>query len=546
ESNSATNITLQADFLSKGLASKIEPLRNIIKLSIDKNLNIDSILNYFQINRNEVEYIQPARTYRINSIPNDSLFATQWALTKIDAVNAWNITKGSSSVIVGIIDTGIDYEHPDLKNKLFINQGELGIDINGNDKRFNGIDDDSNGFIDDYMGWDFTDRNGFPFDSTGGDYLNWDNDPMDENIYSHGTAVAGIIGAESNNLYGIAGVAPNIKFLNLRAFDPDGFGEEDDVASAILYAVANGVKVINMSFGDYSFSYVLRDVIRYAYSQGVVLVASSGNSNSSAPHYPSGYSEVISVGNSTREDYIASSSNYGSTLDLVAPGTSILTTLRKGAYGDFNGTSAAAPFVSASAALILSLNNFSNDEVKQIIKSTTDDLNEVGWDMRSGAGRLNLNKALTSLSTSVIKFNFPLQDYATKNDTLNIVATVLSPYFLRYELFWGTGLNPTKWNNLINNGQYQISSDSIYSLNLSSFTDSVYTLRLVIHQSNGRTLEERVNFHIDRKIPQGEVVSIIPAYYGDKPTIMAAFYSPNPSIVRMYYKKTGEVNFQSV
>ncbi len=243
------------------------------------------------------------------------------------------------------------------------------------------------------MGWDFTDRVGFPFDSIGGDYLAWDNNPYDEN--GHGTYVAGIAGAETNNITGIAGAAPNIKLLNLRAFDPGGYGEEDDVAAAILYAVKIGSKVINMSFGDNSFSFVLRDVIRYAYLQNVVMVASSGNSGSSEPHYPSGYSEVISVGNSTDQDFVAPNSNWGSTIDLVAPGSSIVTTAKNSSYATIGGTSASAPFVSATAALILSVQNFTNEEVKQIIKSTTDDIGEQGWDLRSGAGRLNMNNALT-------------------------------------------------------------------------------------------------------------------------------------------------------
>jgi hypothetical protein len=540
------NNNIKISPFAKGLGFSIPNLERIIKVQIeDKDVVYSDIENALSVNP-EIEYVQQSITYRINNIPNDSLFSNQWALTKIDALSAWNITKGNDTILVGVIDTGIDYEHPDLKQKIAINTGETGIDSNGNDKRFNGIDDDANGFIDDYMGWDFTDRNGFPFDSTGGDYLNWDNDPLDENIYSHGTAVSGIIGAETNNLIGIAGVAPNIKILNLRAFDPDGFGEEDDVTSAILYAVSRGVKVINMSFGDYSFSYVLRDVIRYAYSQNVVLVASSGNSNSSAPHYPSGYSEVISVGNSTKEDYVASGSNYGSTLDLVAPGTSILTTLRKGTYGDFNGTSAAAPFVSAASSLILSLGNFSNDEVKQIIKSTTDDINEVGWDMRSGAGRLNLFKAVQSLSTSIIKFNFPQQDFATKEDSIPIAVTVLSPYFLRYEMLWGIGINPTTWNKLITNGIYQTSNDTILHFDTKTLSDTTYTLRLIIYQSNGRTLEERVNFHVIRKAPEGELIALFPAYYGERPTIMAAFYTPSPSIVRMLYRRMGEINFNIV
>lgn len=520
-------------------------LGKIIKVQFDASIETEGIESILKLDP-DIEYVQKSLLYKINNVPNDSLFSRQWALQKIDALSAWKITKGNSSVVVGVIDTGVDYLHPDLANKIFINSGETGSDSNGNDKKFNGIDDDGNGFIDDYMGWDFTDRIGFPYDSTGGDYLTWDNDPMDQNLYSHGTAVSGIIGAQTNNSIGIAGVAPNIRVLNLRAFDPDGYGEEDDVASAIIYAVSMGAKVINMSFGDYSFSYVLRDVIRYAYSQNVVLVASSGNSNSSAPHYPSGYSEVISVGNSTKEDYVSSNSNYGSTLDLVAPGSSIMTTLRKSTYGDFSGTSAAAPFVSASAAMVLSMSSFTNEEVKQIIKSSTDDINGQGWDLRSGAGRLNLAKALQSLSASRVQFDFPKQDFATKSDSMPIVISVLSPFFIKYELLWGIGENPKSWNTININGLNQTANDTIHILNLKPMADSTYTLRLILTQSNGRTLEERVNFHIIRTLPQGELVSLFPALYGERPTIMSAFFTPKPVIVRMLFREVGEINFKSV
>ncbi|MDP3149807.1 MAG: S8 family peptidase, partial [Ignavibacteria bacterium] len=397
---------------AKGNATKISSLKNILKFTFPSTTN-DSFWTSFKNKYPSIEYIQKQIVYKIDAIPNDSLINQQWALTKIDAFNAWKITEGTDSVVVGVIDTGIDFYHPDLVDNIFINKGENGTDNFGNDKRSNGIDDDGNGFVDDYQGWDFTDRTGFPFDSTGGDYLVWDNYPMDENNFSHGTSVAGIIAATSNNGIGISGIAPKLKVMNLRAFDPDGYGEEDDVAAAILYAINNGAKIINMSFGDVSYSYVLRDVIRYVYSQNVVMVASSGNSNSTELHYPSSYDEVISVGNSTQDDYVSANSNYGSTLDLVAPGTDIITTARKNTYASFSGTSASAPFVSAAAGLILSQKSFSNEEVKQILKSTCDDINSSGWDIKSGAGRLNLFKALKTLAPSIVKFDYPNQDFAT-------------------------------------------------------------------------------------------------------------------------------------
>ncbi len=531
------------DYLAKGIAKDNQLLGRIVKIKFDSDVD-ESFLSSIIVTDPEIEYLQRSNLYQVELIPDDSLVSQQWALEKIKAFDGWNITEGVDTVLLAIIDTGIDYDHPDLKNKIYFNPGEMGMDFNGVDKRFNGIDDDGNGFTDDYQGWDFTDRVGFPFDSTGGDYLNWDNNPYDDQ--GHGTFIAGIAAAETNNSIGIAGTAPNIKILNLRAFDPGGYGEEDDVAAAILYAIKMNAKVINMSFGDNSFSLVLRDVIQYAYSQNLVLIASAGNSGSNLPHYPSGYSEVICVGNSTSDDFVAASSNWGTTIDLVAPGTGILTTSRNSSYASINGTSASAPFVSATAALILSLKNFSNEEVKQILKSTTDDIGEAGWDLRSGAGRLNIEKALRVLAPSVVKFHNPKMDFATSGNSIEILASVLSAYFLSFKLDLGVGVNPTSWQSLIADGRNQFSHQKIYDLNTSNLSDTTYTMRLVVFQTNGRTLEERVNFHIDRTPPQTELISIGPMYYGDRLTIVSAVYTNEPSIVRLFYKRTGETEYRFV
>lgn len=533
----------QIDRLANGLASGIDELFRIIKITFTSDEQAQIFLTSAN-NDPLVEYIQKENVYKIDFIPNDSLISEQWALSRIQAFDAWNITQGSDTVLIGIIDTGIDFNHIDLSSQFFINIGEMGIDAFGRDRRNNSLDDDDNGFIDDYRGWDFTDRVGFPFDSTGGDYLDWDNNPIDEN--NHGTYIAGIAGAAMNNQFGVAGISPKSKLINIRAFDPNGYGEEDDVAAAILYAVQMGAKVINMSFGDNAFSYVLRDVIKYAYSQGVVLVASAGNSGSSDPHYPSGYSEVICVGNSTSEDYVSSNSNFGSTIDLVAPGSSIITTAKDNNYAIVSGTSASAPFVSASAALILSLENFTNEEIKQILKSTSDDIEKSGWDLKSGAGRLNLFKALSTFAPSKILINYPTQDVAISSDHLEINATVLSAYFVKYELYYGMGLNPTNWMQLIDNGLSQFNNQNIYSLNTSTFADTAYALRLVVYLNNGRTLEERVNFFIDRTPPTGDLISVTPAFYGNKSTILAAVQSNEPGIVRMFYKKQGTADFKFI
>ncbi len=525
---------ISVEHFAGNLGKKDPVLSKIIKITLANQTDADLL---FQSSSSDpsIEYIEEAHVYKIDSIPNDSLISSQWALSKIDAFNAWNITAGDTSIIIGIIDTGIDFLHPDLKNKIFKNYKET---------QGNNADDDLNGFTDDTMGWDFTDRTGFPFDSTGGDYLNWDNLPEDDN--GHGTYIAGIAGAENNNGIGISGAAPNVKLLNIRAFDPAGFGDEDDVAAGILYAIEMGAEVINMSFGDNTFSYVLRDVIKYAYSQNVVLVASSGNSGSDLPHYPSGYSEVISVGNSTSEDYVSANSNFGSTIDLVAPGTSIITTSKNNSYSEVSGTSASAPFVSAGAALILSLQDFTNDEVKEILKSTSDDIDAAGWDEKSGGGRLNLFRAVSVIAPSIVKFNYPYQDFATNADSIAVTATILSAYFRKYELYVGAGLNPVSWNILIENGTNQVSNQNIYNLNLSDFKDSVYCLRLVLYQSNGRTSEERLNFFVNRTPPVLNLISAGPSYYGDKTTILAAVSADEPSVIKMFYRKAGDLNFDFI
>ncbi len=526
------------EYLAKGIAKSDDVLGRIVKVTFNNAVD-EYTFNELQNLDPTIEYVQKATTYQVQVVPNDSLVSQQWALSKIQAFDAWNKTEGNDSVLIGIIDTGIDYFHPDLQNKIWQNPGET-----GNGKESNGIDDDNNGFIDDYRGWDFTDRVGFPFDSTGGDYLDWDNDPLDEQ--GHGTYISGIAAAQTNNITGVAGVAPNIKLMNLRAFDPGGYGEEDDVAAAILYAVQMGVKVLNMSFGDNSFSLVLRDVIQYAFSQNMVLVGSAGNSGSSAPHYPSGYSEVICVGNSTKDDFRAGNSNYGSTLDLMAPGTQIITTARNNNYASISGTSAATPHVAGAAALILSLGNYTNEEVKQILKSTSDDIDEPGWDIYTGAGRLNIYRAVTVIAPSVIKINHPKQDFATLDNDLKINATVLSPLFSSYNLYYGYGLNPVNWISLIEQGSNQFSNEDIYTLNLTSLPDSVYCLRLVVALNNGRTLEERVNFFISRTPPITELISVGPAFYGDKTTILAAMYTDEPTVTRMFYRRLGENEFNFV
>ena len=231
--NSIQNITEKTKSLSKSNLTNLptkqfvkplnayffnnnEPIGKIFVVDFKNSDDNNNARNLFETDDN-IEYTEINNILKIDYVPNDSLISEQWYLDKIGVFNAWETTTGSKDILIAIIDTGIDYLHPDLSPNLFVNEKE---DLNHNGildpGDINNIDDDGNGFTDDVIGWDFTDRIGFPFSSSGGDYLDWDNDPKDE--YGHGTWVAGVIGAVSNNRTGVSGIVPNALMLNVRTF----------------------------------------------------------------------------------------------------------------------------------------------------------------------------------------------------------------------------------------------------------------------------------------------------------------------------------------
>ncbi|NOY61096.1 MAG: S8 family serine peptidase, partial [Calditrichaeota bacterium] len=248
---------LFTDYTSLHHSKETEALLRWTRVVLPADADVESALARLR-EMPDIEAAQPNRVFHLDYVPNDPQIGDQWALENIHAFAAWDHQRGNSNVLVAIIDTGIDYNHPDLTPNLWINPGE---DLNGNNvfdaDDLNNVDDDGNGFVDDVWGWDFTDAPNYP---DGGDYLQRDNDPMDE--MGHGTAIAGIIAAVADNGIGIAGLAHNCRVMNIRAFTSGGNGEEDDVASAILYAIENGAQIINMSWGDVFVSRVIDDVIR--------------------------------------------------------------------------------------------------------------------------------------------------------------------------------------------------------------------------------------------------------------------------------------------
>lgn len=293
---------------------------------------------------NFVKYAKPDVIVQTTSVPNDPRYNELWGLQNIQAEQAWDYIEqnnpGSTDIIIGVIDTGVDYTHPDLADNMWVNPGEIAG---------NGVDDDGNGYIDDIYGLDT---------------YNDDSDPMDDN--NHGTHVAGTIGAVRDNNQGIVGVLPNVKIIALKFLGADGSGSTSGAIELLNYVYAmkqlHGVdiRLTNNSWGGTVFDQALYDAFAVSSSLDILTVAAAGNSSSNAdyvPHYPAAYDldSIISVAAIDNSNQLASFSNFGeTTVDIAAPGVSILSTTPGNSYAVFNGTSMATPHVSGVIGLLLS------------------------------------------------------------------------------------------------------------------------------------------------------------------------------------------------
>ena len=497
-----------------------------VTLSDDDEVILDSLKR-----EGIIEHFEPIGAFRILQTANDSLVNEQWYLETVEAIDAWQVTQGSKDIVIGVIDTGIDYTHPDLEGSLWTNETELdGVA---------GVDDDNNGFVDDSIGWDFTDAPRF---ADNGDYVDPDNDPMDEFGSGHGTQIAGIISANTQNGIGIAGIGPNLTVMNLRAGTASGYLEEDDVANAIIYALDNGANVVNMSFGDVALSSFLKDIIYFAYQQGMVMIASAGNSGTDEVHYPSGLAETISIGATNQDDNIASFSNYGPTIDCVAPGNDLISTAIDGKYNYVSGTSFSAPIVSAIAGLILSVNpGYGPERIRNILKTSSEDILYSGWDNYSGAGRVSASNAVRVPDGGILRLIEPEPNSCTAENEIKIVATALHPDIKNIQVEYGEGKDPTAWITITNLENRQLLADSIGFLNLQDIQDSILTLRLVMTMYNGDIDELRANLKIDRTAPVISEVTITPLYDGANVSQLISFTTDDITRAKIHVSK----NFSS-
>ena len=453
-------IDIKETFLSKITKPKNPELFTSIGLDriytfkVEQGVNIlDAIEAY---NKNpSVEYAEVNGIgYAASPVyPNDVNFGLQWGLhntgsnppphpgktdADIDAPEAWDLEKGDSSVTIAFIDKGIDWTHNDLAANIWLNPDEDPWSNPNNPSTGNGMDDDGNGFIDDWKGWNF---------------INDDGNSQDQSSDSHGTHCAGIAGAVTNNNIGIAGVSWNSKLMAVRAMYTSGTIYWSDAGPAIIYAADNGADVISMSFGGTGSNSTLKAAVDYAYGLGCVLVAAMGNYNSASGQIPAIYSNTIAVGATTTNDARAKpgdwsnptqGSNYGNHIDVVAPGSWIYSTLNNNQYGYKNGTSMATPMVAGLAALLLSRKpSLTNVQVRDLIREYAED--EVGdpsedtsgFDIYYGYGRINADK---SLRNKILSVDFPVQSKNINQFLYNLfeqiqsLFPVLKNYFQQLQL----------------------------------------------------------------------------------------------------------------
>lgn len=367
----------------------------IAELKIPKGVSRDGLIK--QLSRHAaIEVAEP--NYLLHAIdntnvvlPNDPRFSELWGMNNtgtnggradadIDAVEAWELTTGSRNVIVGVIDTGTDYNHPDLAANIWTNPNEVAG---------NGIDDDNNGVIDDIHGFSAVNNNGNPMDGQG-----------------HGTHVAGTIGASGDNAIGVAGVNWNVTMIPCQFLGADGSGTTAGAIACINYYTnlkqnhGVNVRLTSNSWGGGGFSQALSDAIKAGNDAGILFIAAAGNDADNSdltPHYPSAYNlpGIISVASTDRSDNMSSFSTYGAvSVDLGAPGSAILSTTPNNSYASFSGTSMATPHVAGAAALVWSLNpDLSISEMKTLLMDSGDSLAALAGKTVSGK-RLNVKNAL--------------------------------------------------------------------------------------------------------------------------------------------------------
>jgi len=373
-------------------------------------VHYDADLDPFIVSRKlrslpDIESAEPLPIQHLVDLPNDPDVERQYHVGLIQAYQAWDLLPKDSTIVLAVVDTGADTTHADLNANIWHNQGEMGLDGAQTDKRNNGIDDDANGFIDDWFGWDFigaTDNGG-------------DNSPLPG--HPHGTHVSGISAAVINNGVGGTGVASNIRVMLVKIARDDPFSTTvGRTADGILYAASMGAKVINCSFGSESPTFADVSVIQQAVELGALVVAAAGNDGTNMAFYPAAYPQVLSVAATNSEDKLAYFSNRHGSVDICAPGVAIYSTIPGNMYDYYDGTSMASPVAAAVAAMVRLKNPaYSPQQTISVMKATCNNIDSINaiFEGTYGSGRVN---SLLALSTASPKWATITQSTFTDAD----------------------------------------------------------------------------------------------------------------------------------
>lgn len=330
---------------TQGMTYRTMALANTVVVKVPDNQTVPETVAKLKSDPN-VEIAEPNYKYHALATPNDPMFDQLWGIKKIGAPAVWDTSYGDANILVGVVDSGVDYNHEDLKGKVI----------------------------------------------KGPDTANNDSDPMDD--VGHGTHVSGTIAAIGNNSKGVIGIAPNVKIIAVKGLGNNGQGDVSTIADGIIKAQQLGARVINLSLGGPEDSSVMKNAIDQVTAKGVLVVVAGGNDNTTAATYPAAYSNVLAVGATDQNDKRTSFSNYGNYIDIAAPGLNIMSST-EGTYKSESGTSMACPHVVGAAAMLLSKNpSLTADQVRKTLIDNADPC--TGFN--SGVKRLNLLKAYNAIS----------------------------------------------------------------------------------------------------------------------------------------------------
>ncbi|MNK68856.1 Thermophilic serine proteinase precursor [compost metagenome] len=373
------------------------------------NAKIETVINTLLQNES-IAYVEPSYIHSTWYTPNDASYGSQFYLPQVKAPQAWDVLKNSSNVIIGIVDSGSETTHPDLAANIYYNTADP----------INGIDDDGDGYIDNYAGWDFC--------GASATTMIGDNDP---NVKSHGAEhgvhVSGIASAASDNGVGVASLAYNAKLLIVKTGADDNGTSIYKGYEGIKYAADKGAHIINCSWGGAGGGQFGQEMVNYAISKGCLVVAAAGNSGDDNPVYPAAFEGVLAVANVNPNDTKYSGSNYGTYVDLSAPGQGIYNTIYNNSYGYYSGTSMSAPLVSSAAALVKAkYPNYTGLQIGEILRTTADNIDALNPNYVNllGKGRLNILRALTENPASVRTQSVSITDQSLGNRAPNTEITM--------------------------------------------------------------------------------------------------------------------------